>query len=77
MLEFATISIAVYIVKNKTFRGVLCSLHACHANIAVLADLGTLLRSLESIRASWYNFGLQLRVYVGILDGIAYQYSNP
>jgi len=46
-------------------------------HIAALADLGTLLGSLESIRANWYNFGLQLRVDVGILDGIAVQYSGP
>ena len=46
-------------------------------HIAVLADLATLLGSLQSIRANWYNFGLQLRVDIGILDGIAVQYSNP
>ena len=45
--------------------------------IAALADLGTLLGSLESIQAKWYNFGLQLRVDVGQLDAIAAQYSNP
>ena len=45
--------------------------------IAALADLGTLLGSLESIQAKWYNFGLQLRVDVGQLDAIAVQYSNP
>ena len=47
------------------------------ASHAALADLGTLLESLESIRANWYNFGLRLRVDVGELDGIAVQYSNP
>ena len=46
-------------------------------HIAALADLGTLLGSLESIRASRYNFGLQLRVDIGILDGIKVQYSDP
>jgi len=46
-------------------------------HIAALTDLGTLLGSLESIRAKWYNFGLQLRVDIGILDDIAVQYSDP
>ena len=45
--------------------------------IAVLADLGTLLEHLQIIHVKWYNFGLQLRVNVGILDGIAVQYSDP
>ena len=45
--------------------------------IAALDDLGPLLEDLESIQAKWYNFGLQLKVDVGKLDGIAVQCSNP
>jgi len=62
----------------KSFEKVVCLAHSSLSHhIAALADLGTLLGSLESIRANWYNFGLQLRVDIGILDGIAVQYPNP
>ena len=62
----------------KSFEKVVCLAHSSLSHpIAALADLGTLLGSLESIRASRYNFGLQLRVDIGILDGIAVQYPNP
>jgi len=63
---------------DEKFEKVVCLAHSSLSHhIAALADLGTLLGSLESIRANWYNFGLQLRVDIGILDGIAVQYSGP
>ena len=54
-----------------------CPTHCMPHYIAALAGLGTLLEDLESIQATWYNFGLQLNVDVAKLDAIKVEYSNP
>lgn len=75
--EFTTIAtnsvVNVTVITNTIKKGVSCSLLASlHCNSG-----WPFLEYLQSIRANWYNFGLQLKVNIGILDGIADQYSNP
>ena len=40
-------------------------------------DLGDLQEAVFDIRANWYSIGLMLKISVGTLDSIRYQYSNP
>ena len=39
-------------------------------------DLGDVLEELVSVSRKWYNIGIKLRVPLGTLDNIEYQYSD-
>lgn len=49
----------------------------CYTVTLTIDDLGTLSNKLHGIRAKWKQFGLQLGVDTGTLDGIEYEFRNP